>query len=117
MKKKTDLKFSELEEGFADPKDLRTWKNYVAGKTKKLPGWKTVTIQLPSPAELRAFRKKASMTQVGLAKAMNTSPRAVQQWEQGLRKLEGPAALLMRLFEIEPGIMDRAAKLAAGLAR
>jgi DNA-binding transcriptional regulator YiaG len=38
-------------------------------------------------AELQEIRKNAGLTQVGLADRLEVTPRAVQHWEAGTRKV------------------------------
>ena len=94
-------------QGIADPKDIKAWNDYASGKTKKPKGFTTVVVEVPTPAQIKEFRKQMAMTQNSMARAMNTSPRAVQQWEQGQRTVSGPAAMLMKIFGDHPEIIQK----------
>ena len=109
MKKRGRRKTYEEMAGLASKADVDAWNDYVDGKTDSpnFKGWKTVTFDPPTAAEIKAFRKSADLTQKGLGESMNMSARAVQQWEQGLRKPDGAAALLVRLFRSFPKDMAR----------
>lgn len=106
MKKKTGKKIDLLDprdlEGIADASDVKAWNDFVSGKTKSPKGFTSITFQPPTAAQIKEFRRQMALTQASLARAMNTSARAVQQWEQGQRKLAGPAAMLMRMFQANP---------------
>jgi putative transcriptional regulator len=107
-KKKNDLKVSMRGlEGIADPRDVKNWNDYAAGKTKKPKGFTTITVETPSAAQVKEFRKQMAMTQNLMARAMNTSSRSVQQWEQGQRSVSGPAAMLMKIFGEHPEIIEK----------
>jgi|ERR1043166_2306512 DNA-binding transcriptional regulator YiaG len=85
--------------------------------------------QLPepmSPTEVRDVRESLQASQAVLARYLNVSTKLVQAWEASERTPSGPALVLLRIIEREPGIVDtffaqhtnRAAKITkSGLGR
>ena len=49
-------------------------------------------------AELKQTRERFGWTQQGLAERLGVSPRAVQHYEAGSRKVPGPVVRLLGLF-------------------
>ena len=56
----------------------------------------------------RAVREKAKLTQAQMAPIMGMSLSGYRKWEQGHRRVSGPAAALLRLIEREPEAVRRA---------
>jgi putative transcriptional regulator len=51
--------------------------------------------------DIAAIRRASGLTQSQLAHRMRVSVRAVQMWEQGLRKPGGPAVLMLEVIARE----------------
>jgi len=49
-----------------------------------------------TPQELRAIRKDLDLTTAELGERLGVSGRTVEDWEQGRRKIRGPAVVLIR---------------------
>ena len=60
----------------------------------------------PSP-DVRKIRKGYGLSQGGFAKRIGISKGTVQNWEQGRRKPEGPARVLLRVAEQYPEVLGR----------
>ncbi len=58
-----------------------------------------------SPTALREFRNALGMSQAVFAGYLNVTPKAVQAWEQGERRLSGSALALVRLGQRNPEIV------------
>ena len=56
----------------------------------------------------RQIRKQAKLTQAQMARLMGTSLSGYRKWEQGTRRVSGPAAILLQLIEKEPDAVKRA---------
>ncbi len=56
----------------------------------------------------RAIRTSAKLTQAQMAPLMGMSLSGYRKWEQGQRRLSGPAATLLRLLAKEPEAVKRA---------
>lgn len=61
-----------------------------------------------APIVPREVRQKARFTQVQLAQLLGMSVSGYRKWEQGQRRVSGPAATLLRLIEKEPEAVKRA---------
>lgn len=58
-----------------------------------------------TPCEIR---KQAKLTQAQMAPLMGMSLSGYRKWEQGSRRISGPAATLLRVIEREPEAVRRA---------
>ena len=56
----------------------------------------------------REVRKQAKLTQAQMAPLMGMSLSGYRKWEQGTRRVSGPAASLLRVLEREPDAVKRA---------
>ena len=63
---------------------------------------------LHAPADPREIRTRAKLTQAQMAPLMGMSLSGYRKWEQGQRRVSGPAAALLRVIEKEPGAVQRA---------
>jgi putative transcriptional regulator len=63
---------------------------------------------LHSPVDPRAIRTQAGLTQAQMAPLMGMSLSGYRKWEQGRRRVSGPAASLLRVIEKEPQAVRRA---------
>jgi putative transcriptional regulator len=63
---------------------------------------------LHEPLNPREIRRQAKLTQAQMAPLMGMSLSGYRKWEQGQRRLSGPAVSLLRLIEKEPEAVKRA---------
>lgn len=63
---------------------------------------------LHAPVDPREVRTRARLTQAQMAPLMGMSLSGYRKWEQGQRRVSGPAAALLRVIEKEPGAVQRA---------
>ena len=61
-----------------------------------------------APVTPREVRKQAKLTQAQMAPLMGMSLSGYRKWEQGTRRVSGPAATLLRILEREPEAVKRA---------
>ena len=61
-----------------------------------------------TPMVPREVRKQAKLTQVQMAALMGMSLSGYRKWEQGTRRVSGPAATLLRVIQHEPNAVRRA---------
>ena len=61
-----------------------------------------------APVAPREVRKQAQLTQAQMAALMGMSLSGYRKWEQGTRRVSGPAATLLRIIEHEPNAVRRA---------
>ena len=60
------------------------------------------------PVTPREVRKQARLTQAQMAPLMGMSLSGYRKWEQGTRRISGPAAALLRVIQKEPEAVRRA---------
>ncbi|MCY3778051.1 MAG: helix-turn-helix domain-containing protein [Candidatus Aminicenantes bacterium] len=63
---------------------------------------------LHAPVTPREVRKQAKLTQAQMAPLMGMSLSGYRKWEQGSRRISGPAATLLRVIAKEPEAVKRA---------
>ena len=61
-----------------------------------------------APIAPREVREQAHLTQAQMAPLMGMSLSGYRKWEQGQRRVSGPAATLLRLIQKEPDVVKRA---------
>ena len=61
-----------------------------------------------APVTPREVRKQAKLTQAQMAPLTGMSLSGYRKWEQGTRRVSGPAATLLRVVEREPEAVRRA---------
>ena len=61
-----------------------------------------------APVTPREVRKQAKLTQAQMAFLMGMSVSGYRKWEQGTRRVSGPAATLLRIIENDPHAVRRA---------
>lgn len=61
-----------------------------------------------TPVDPREIRTRAKLTQAQMAPMMGMSLSGYRKWEQGQRRVSGPAAALLRVIEKEPAAVQRA---------
>ena len=62
----------------------------------------------PDHVDVSAIRKKLHMSQERFARRYGFSVWSVRNWEQGRRRPEGPARVLLRVIETDPKAVDKA---------
>ena len=60
------------------------------------------------PVSPRTVREQAKLTQAQMAPLMGMSLSGYRKWEQGTRRVSGPAATLLRVIQSEPEAVKRA---------
>lgn len=61
-----------------------------------------------APVDPREVRMQARLTQPQMAALMGMSLSGYRKWEQGRRRVSGPAVALLRIIEREPDAVRRA---------
>ncbi len=61
----------------------------------------------PDQVDVRSIRRRLGLTQERFAARFGFSARTVQQWEQGRRRPEGAARLLLKLIDRAPEAVCR----------
>ena len=65
-------------------------------------------VQVPAPVDVRNVRRKLGMSQGDFAARFGISSATLRNWEQGRRKPEGPARVLLAIIDREPEAVQRA---------
>ena len=82
-----------------------------------------VTTEPPPPppelsrAEIAALRKRLKMSQAFFAAVLNVSAKAVQSWEQGIRRPSDAALRMLQVIERQPSVVRSITTKAAGPRR
>lgn len=66
------------------------------------------TAIIHAPMAPREVREHAKLTQAQMAPLMGMSVSGYRKWEQGQRRVSGPAATLLRMIQKEPDAVRRA---------
>ncbi|MDM9646918.1 helix-turn-helix domain-containing protein [Rhizobium sp. S163] len=61
-----------------------------------------------APLDPREVRERVNLTQAQMAPLMGMSLSGYRKWEQGQRRISGPAAALLKVIEKEPDAVRRA---------
>jgi putative transcriptional regulator len=67
-----------------------------------------LVVHVPPEVDVKALRHKLGMSQARFARSFGFGLAAVQSWEQGRRRPEGPARVLLKVIEHEPEAVRRA---------
>ena len=62
-------------------------------------------IIVPEP-DVKAIRAKTNLSQERFAASIGVSHGTIKQWEQGRRRPEGPARVLLALVDKKPGVIQ-----------
>ena len=63
--------------------------------------------------DVGAIRSRTGLSQEAFARRIGVSVGTLRNWEQGRRKPDGPAMILLSLLERDPGIVERTLAKAA----
>jgi putative transcriptional regulator len=67
-----------------------------------------MVVHVPPEFDVKALRRQLGMSQSRFARSFGFGLAAVQSWEQGRRRPEGPARVLLKVIEHEPDAVRRA---------
>ena len=82
--------------------------DYMQGKKKRSITHKVV---IPESIDVTAIRKKLNLSRSSFANCFGFSARTVQHWEQGDRRPQGAARILLVLLQREPETIERILRL------
>lgn len=77
--------------------------SYKAGKASNLQ-----SMQYDDQIDVKEIREKCNMTQEEFSTNFGVSLPTLQNWEQGRRKPEGPAKVLLKLIMKKPNLVKEA---------
>ena len=90
-----DKLFNELESNLKEA--VKIAKGRVAPKTA----------YIVTPAEIKAIRRKAKMSQAMFARSFHLSLDTVKGWEQGKRAPDAAASNYLRLIQADPDFVQK----------
>lgn len=64
-------------------------------------------IHAEKPIDIAAVRKRAGLTQAEFSRQIGVSAATLRNWEQGRRKPDGPARILLAMLARDPTIVGR----------
>ena len=67
-----------------------------------------VVVHVPAEFDVKALRRQLGMSQAKFAASFGFGLDAVQSWEQGRRRPEGPARVLLKVIQHDPDAVRRA---------
>lgn len=70
-------------------------------------------VHVPADVDVQAIRKRLKLSQDRFAARFGIQSSTVRDWEQGRRKPEGPARVLLMVIDKEPNAVERALKKAS----
>lgn len=69
-------------------------------------GYVVHTLDVPEP-EVPAIRSRTGLSQAKFARSIGVKKATLVNWEQGRRRPDGPARVLLALIAKDPGIVQR----------
>ena len=82
---------------------VRKARAFARGETDK-----GFVVHVPDEVNVRAIRKRLTLTRIEFAKRFGFSPDAVKEWETGRRTPDRSARVLLKIVEHEPEAVRRA---------
>jgi putative transcriptional regulator len=73
---------------------------------EKVPGVKAQRVHVPGKLDVRAVRKRLGMSQIEFANNFGFPASTLRNWEQGTRKPETTARILLTIIERAPAIVQ-----------
>ncbi len=99
--RKVSVKHSKA--GASILKSLNEAVRWAAGED--VPGVRV--IHVPRPPDVKAIRKRMGMSQSEFAQRFGFSASTLRNWEQGTRRPETTARILLAIIEREPAVVRR----------
>lgn len=78
---------------------------YAQGETAR---GQAHTVCVPNTIDVKAIRQRQGLTQAAFAERYGFALNSIRNWEQGRRRPEGPARLLLLMIDREPEAVQRA---------
>jgi len=77
-------------------------------KGEEVPGVRVRHVKVPSPLDVKAIRKRMGMSQSEFAHRFGFSPSTLRNWEQGIRRPETTARVLLTIIDHAPDVVEEA---------
>jgi putative transcriptional regulator len=65
-------------------------------------------LTIPDAIDVAAVRKKTGLSQAAFARRLGVQVSTIRNWEQGRRRPQGPARILLALLDRNPRIVEEA---------
>ena len=101
--RKASPKYSKA--GASILKSLNEAVRWAAGED--VPGVKVSYVRVPNKLDVKAIRSRLGMSQTKFASSFGFSASTLRNWEQGTRKPETTARILLTIIERAPAIVQR----------
>lgn len=88
-------------------KSLKQARGFARGKAAK-----GLKVHIPADVDVSAIRGRTGLSQTVFARSIGVSPATLRNWEQGRRRPEGPARVLLALLARDPAIVATMLKAA-----
>jgi putative transcriptional regulator len=88
-------------------KSLKQARSFARGRTPK-----GLKVHVPAEVDVAAIRGCTGLSQTTFARSIGVSPATLRNWEQGRRRPEGPARVLLALLARNPAIVETMLKAA-----
>ncbi|KMO16512.1 helix-turn-helix domain-containing protein [Methylobacterium platani] len=75
----------------------------VHARGESVPG---LQVHVPREVDIAAIRKAAALSQDAFARRIGVAVGTLRNWEQGRRRPEGPARVLLALLERNPRLVE-----------
>ena len=85
---------------------MQGMKEAIAYANGARDGYIVHEVEVPDP-EVPAIRARTGLSQAEFARSIGVKKATLVNWEQGRRKPDGPARVLLALIAREPGIVRR----------
>ena len=76
---------------------------YARGRP--VPGTRETVVEVPS-VDVRALRERLNLSQRGFATTFGFSVSTIRNWEQGTRRPEKSARILLAVIDRHPGVVE-----------
>ena len=64
-----------------------------------------LVVHVPATLDVAAIRSKTGLAQAAFSRTIGVSLRTLQNWEQGRRRPEGPARVLLAMVDKRPAVV------------
>jgi len=69
----------------------------------EVPG---MVVHVPEIVDVVAVRRRTGLSQAAFSRRIGVSPATLRNWEQGRRRPEGPARVLLAMLDRNPRIVE-----------
>jgi len=63
-------------------------------------------VHIPTSVDVAAVRRRTGLSQAAFSRRIGVSPATLRNWEQGRRRPEGPARVLLAMLARNPSVVE-----------